>query len=92
MGKYRPEGWENPYTEEVESIIAQCKKRGIDSSWHGEPGACLDAYEAGADAMLEGLRAEGLQINGKTEVIQKEGVPDWFLDSKGTLVFIPEDD
>ena len=75
MNNYRPEGFKNPYSEKPFSF-EDCKLQ--------------EAFEAGADAMLEGLRKQGdcsinelvsLMIHHVTGLAQNDGK--W--------VFIPEE-
>lgn len=78
---WRPEGWENPHI-----MCEECN----DCHWGGDncDGDMFEheAYEAGADAMLEGLknkqRVKIYEINDPTVEMPVEG---------GTLIFIPED-
>lgn len=49
--KWRPHDWDNPHPEHEE------KWDGRDEYWYASPEH--EAYEAGADAMLEALRREG---------------------------------
>ena len=52
--RYRPKDWKNPYTEENSEIAIIV-----------ESGPMPDeAFEAGADAMLEGLKEEGIFTYG----------------------------
>jgi len=72
MKKWRPEGWENPY---------------------GECGADLEnmgrqiAYEAGADAILSGLKAKSPLMTPE----QMKLIAPYRNYSYGWLVFIPEE-
>lgn len=74
---FRPEGWINPYVEY--------------STPRNKFPTRSRAFEAGADAMLEGLKGEGEYIttNGKPYglVLGKT----LHTGDKGWLVFIPED-
>lgn len=67
--QYRPEGLENPY------IV------GIDGS--GQEDILHEGWEAGADAILEGLVKEGNSRGGHLENDEIFGT--------GTWVFIPEE-
>jgi len=67
---YRPEGWEDKKDELVSSALEQT------TSYIEDMG---NMYEAGADAMLEGLREEG-----KVAHIEVR-------DKRGVVVFIPDD-
>ena len=65
---YRPEGWKNPYPKEGRAMPENIP-------WV----VFHDAYEAGADAMLEGL-------NGLTDIeILKAVKPNWEEGSEGVL-------
>ncbi len=64
---YRPEGWKNPYSK---TTCMEC---------YDESGA----FEAGADAMLEGLKSDGTHF--------PKGFSTAHLMKKGYLVFIPEE-
>ena len=91
---YRPKGWVNPFDKEIQEIEKQAKRRGITDPWLGESSVGHDAYEAGADAILEGLKKKGkrqtfsLAIEGKTKMIFLSELESKL---KGTLVFIPEE-
>jgi len=58
--KWRPEGWEVIYTEELDDPVAQ--------SWVWE-----EAFEAGADAMLKALINESERVNS-SPVLLGEGI------------------
>lgn len=90
---WRPKSWENPFDEDVRKIIQECKRRGIDSTWHGEAGVGQRAYEAGADAMLEGLKRDSLSRKFVLPVTRKtppNDLSDLSVTKPGWLVFIPE--
>ena len=78
---FRPKGWKNPYYSHTHgdalmSITESCAQPEINR-----------AYEAGADAMMEGLKSRGAYQS-------KEWVDDEFglrTIGGGYLVFIPED-
>lgn len=76
---YRPKGWKNP---------DECL---CDEDWVKAMGECGDmrhhAYEAGADAMLEGLKKGGVEQTMQPQAMIRE---EW-LYKPGTLVFIPEE-
>jgi len=81
---YRPEGWENPYGDEV------YQEREEDGSFSLTFLRVI--YEAGADAMLKALRAEALMyrhgdansfVSGSQTIRFDQG-------DRGHLVFIPE--
>ena len=74
MKGWRPEGWKNPFDEEIESMEAECRKRGIDPTWHGEAGVGQKAYEAGADEILEGLWKLAEESPTKTFTIDARGI------------------
>ena len=61
---YRPKGWKNP-SKPLGNVLNN---------------AMYNSYEAGADAMLEALRADG------------SDVPEGLTNRKGKLVFIPDED
>ena len=77
MKRYRLKDWKNPYTEENSEIAIIV-----------ESGPMPDeAFEAGADAMLEGLKKEGTHQ-------PSEWIDDTFglhTTGAGTLVFIPDE-
>jgi hypothetical protein len=67
---WRPENWSNPYHQEPQgNFVAD----------EANPKYCI--YEAGADAMLEALRKQGLKIPRE---MMSSGEPH-------TLVFIPDE-
>ena len=75
----RPEGWKNPhYDKRADGTASNLKKKPE-----------YDIYEAGADAMLEGLvnSAESYHPNSGIlkDKLKKHSFP------KGRLVFIPEE-
>lgn len=71
MMSYRPEGWKGYHC--LDSICTECSTNPVDCNKH---------YEAGADAMLEGLKE---QTSHPQEVRDAEG------EKLGILVFIPEE-
>ena len=85
---YRPEGCKNPYL------------------YFGSPHTEFDiisngrhkAFEAGADAMLEGLKKEGIpvELNGKSTIPASGRFPEIIIEDgvfgRGTVVFIPEEE
>ncbi len=76
MTNWRPEGWDKAPLEILALSPEKIKRMLI-----------TDAYEAGADAMLEGLKKEG-------EYKPKEWVGDAFglhIAGGGHIVFIPEE-
>ena len=88
---YRPNNdWENPHL----------------TQWHGEipciDGCDVEVYEAGADAIVEGLKKEGLYGEYLKDYIISVAVKpddrDWAepflarIETKGWLVFIPEEE
>ncbi len=76
---YRPKGWETSFEEEGGILDTYYARRKMD-------------YEAGADAMLEGLRAESLyEVDGRGLSVLHELIEVEF-GKKGDLVFIPEED
>ena len=76
--RYRPKDWKNPYTEENSEIAIIV-----------ESGPMPDeAYEAGADAMLEGLRGYGEAIGANLVEVPCELRVGG---RKGYLVFIPDE-
>ena len=60
---YRPEGWGNPHIIVIDGVDIDCSVE-------------AKAYEAGADAMLEGLKKDNIVILSM---------------EKGWLIFIPEE-
>jgi len=80
---WRPEGWENPFTEDK----------------HNDFESVDDSYEAGADAMLEALKGDGLNVDISAGVrVYIGGKPNLLYRTKGTptgkgkLVFIPDEE
>ncbi|KKN65897.1 hypothetical protein LCGC14_0477140 [marine sediment metagenome] len=75
---HRPKGWKNPHGTPEQR--ADDSPKGL----IGEDKYCYDAFEAGADAMLEGLKKEG----------EYRKAYDLFNDiphKAGTYIFIPEE-
>ena len=66
---FRPKDWKNPNSCENGNHLLP-----------GEDKYCFEAFEAGADAMLEGLRKDGSDI------------PEGLTNRKGKLVFIPDEE
>ena len=82
---YRPENWKNPY-----------KKSTTEDFGLGEQavyGWEYPVYEAGADAMLEGLKREGSHLNGDTIIPAVGEYPEIHCPggNKGWLIIIPEE-
>ena len=83
MSEWRPEeGWENPYgTELVRGNFSDGRE------YVHDPEPEHDAYEAGADAMLEALREDhGVRYEGGTVAFHR------LNNEHGTLVFIPDEE
>jgi hypothetical protein len=78
---YRPKGWKNPYPS------AQFHPMGL---------FYKDAYEAGADAMLEALRKTGKSYESErdTGLMEDQTVLLVYVRTKppGVVVFIPDED
>lgn len=75
MENWRPDNWKNPYPEPKLSREAYDK-------------VFYDIYEAGADAVLEGLKDEGVFTYGNhTPDIDLDDAPE----VSGYWVFIPEE-
>jgi len=93
---YRPEGWENPFNETVESVNKKYPN-GIAEGCHIllEAGR-NEGFEAGADAMLEGLLksnepgCEALRTT-VTGITGDVPVTAYGKAYKGKWVFIPEE-
>lgn len=73
---YRPPRWDNPYL----------------TVWHGripcDDGCDVEIFEAGADAILQGLVMEGsIRTEGNTPLVTIT-LPNI---KKGTWVFVPDD-
>jgi hypothetical protein len=90
MDGWRPEGWKNPYSSTI--VIEGCKATGeLSSSQGGFVSSTSEqermAFEAGADAMLEGLKQKGAWM---TPEQMKVLAPDRKY-PYGYLVFIPGD-
>lgn len=92
---YRPEGWENPYL-----IPRPCVYNRVlsESEWGEifkaeEPVVRKhEAFEAGANAMLEGLKKEGERV----DIATYGGANCYFpllltIPARGVAVFIPEE-
>ena len=77
---YRPEGWIDGRK------IYDTEKKGVLSD--------ADIYEAGGDAMLEGLKAEGWRLKGESVVPAQGEFPEIHIPEKlkGYLVFIPDEE
>jgi len=83
----RPEGWENPHPQ------------GVDSNGDRYDTQVRVAYKAGADAMLEGLKATGISVDADKLLasVTNEDSPHFqdillIKNAKGYLVFIPEEE
>ncbi len=79
---WRPEGWKNPYND-----IPGARPMAIPI------GSPVNAFEAGAEAMLEVLRKRGVHVdhNSSFSSVQEH----WTLrnsDNTGTYIFIPDDE
>ena len=83
----RPDGWRNPHKKDT--VMTSTRE-----------GAKYRVYEAGADAMLEGLKKHSLHAEYLEDFIISTAVKadkDWAEDfyenmpAKGYLVFIPEE-
>lgn len=92
MTNWRPNGWENPY-----GLCEGCN----DCHWSGDncDGDYMEheAYEHGADAMLEALREEPVSITRMINMVVNGGavVPsksdgEYYQGKKGVFVFIPD--
>lgn len=85
MDTYRPEGWENPFTEG--GRLSHLQNAPIKEY----------GFEAGADAMMEGLKKTGIKGEswGETILDSDQNVAYIYrvapVGSKGWLVFIPEE-
>ena len=77
----RPEGWENPYNFMTGGAIPPYEKQS-------------QAFETGADAMLEGLKKHALNyiVKGKHEQLVEDGFITWENEQSGWIVFIPEEE
>ena len=82
MKSWRPENWGNPY-DEHSSYVDEFTED-----------ALHDIYEAGADALLGGLKAEGVHMKNDNPVnmtiVQVYGF--FRKCSNGWLVFFPDND
>ena len=90
--KYRPEGWENPFKKTVEDAN-KSYPNGIPKGYHVlQEAGRSEGFEAGADAMLEGLKEDYLC---KVDLVGAASTTKEFLakllGKKGYLVFIPEE-
>jgi len=79
---WRPDNWK--YIEAIDDIFHK---------YHPDNAreAVEIAYEAGADAMLEALRAKGVQVFPLSYQLNFEGQPIVPPNQSGTLVFISSD-
>ena len=92
--KWRPEGFINPHT--------QIRKTNYDMDYEVEYNKKVrDAFESGADAILYELRTTGVRcdMSGDTSEMMSKAFSQMVLaqilygtKSKGTIVFIPDDD
>ena len=92
---WRPKvGWENPY-KRGRYIAVQHPDKHIGETFENEEKE-FQIYEAGADAMLEALRAEGYPYKYRFAKGEKRPwLPERLVggqDTGGVLVFIPDDD
>lgn len=80
MGVWRPRGWVTRDYPQDDYGCASMK----------------DAFESGADAILEALRAKGLRMGGQSDAEWVADLADWIMrnkevaDKDGHLAFIPE--
>lgn len=82
MKNWRPkEGWLNPYSlDNSYDTLDEFTDAGLH-----------DIYEAGADAMLEALKAQGKFILAdKVQLNDQSGNEIMFIDGEGWVVFIEE--
>ena len=83
---HRPENWENPYSKQW---------RHPDTPEYSEL-SMHEAYEAGANAVLEGLKGQGVYMtagkNGILHITPESTIYTASLITKGTLVFIPDEE
>jgi len=94
---YRPEGWENPHTIDVGQMrqLGHTAEKLYQATIIEHEHA---AFEAGADAMLEGVRKQG-EAGMKREFLGYEEYSDGthtynvrqFRDISGTWLFIPDE-
>lgn len=83
---YRPEGWENPYHESYRGYSLVDGKRLPNVMGHS-------IFEAGADAMLEGLKKDAYaHIRNEYDPLYEFGIDETEHLPKGYLVFIPEEE
>jgi hypothetical protein len=75
MKQWRPEGWDAAKELLIANMFTNPDRQRY-----------LDGYEAGANAMLKGLKVLTKQPN------YYEDLQQLLLSRKGTLVFIPDDD
>ena len=77
---WRPKGWENPYERPVRSGVM----------WTAEllTANVIDSYEAGADAILEALKDDGVHF----ETGEWTDDATFEVEEPGTVVFIPDKD
>lgn len=89
---WRPENWENPYLEaqvvDRERLVFRLPDDGIYIEGKGKE-IGTNAFEAGADAMLEALRKKhGVRITEATKMVTQP----IFEQGNGYLVFIPDEE
>jgi hypothetical protein len=81
MTKWRPEGWENPYP-----TMQQMREFHADKAFFYDP-QCRNAFDAGADAMLEALKQQF-----DSEHLESYQTHNMCNGCPGTWVFIPDEE
>ncbi|KKM71733.1 hypothetical protein LCGC14_1427600 [marine sediment metagenome] len=105
---WRPkEGWNNPHLKELEIRKRKVSAEMEASATKGKPVSGLaigyllnreallrlvDAYEAGANAIIEALKNEGEYISGRVKLIPDYGQKIKDIGERGWLVFIPDEE
>lgn len=83
---YRPEGWKNPHstpTTSNELVNLQTFMWKLHGAAHRS--LLADTYEAGADAMLEVLKAKGTYVEAHKQICHT-------ADHPGTLIFLKDEE
>lgn len=82
---WRPDGWNNPYIRTSEKPMPDNMADEVD-----------DAYEEGADEILQVLMEDGLWLDLDNTPLDSRGelIATWLypLKGRGSLIFIPADD
>lgn len=83
---HRPEGWKNPHKLNLDK---PCLNKELPEAWNIEP--AYSVFEAGADAMLEGLKKEAITESHYSDDYIAIDIGKSAGLKMGWLVFIPEE-